>query len=1045
MKQESGHRWWDGLMVIAVLAAFGCSGTGETTTLEDALVPEDTADLDASDVAEEISIDTFSDAAPDTAPDTDAGLTCPPEVDPCVPCETDEDCEGVFEDLGTCEVEICSAEFGACVPEMVEEGTACSDEDPCNGLETCAEVDGEATCVAGLPLECDDGEPCNGDETCVAGAGCQEGVPLECGDGDLCNGDETCVAGEGCQEGEALQCDDGDPCNGDEGCDPVAGCLLGKALECDDGDLCDGAETCVAQVGCQEGEPLDCDDGNPCTDDACAPAGGCTHLPNTMPGCCEIDADCDDDNPCTTDLCTSETQACAHGFAVGSCTDGDPCTVGDVCAAGACASGATLPDCVVLCELSGGAGEVVTCDIGLARRTQADEAPAVAHFHVQYDAEAAALATFVDQVCLGPTECISVNIPEVGTSLGETGHTVYIFPEEPAAWDGDCGLSIEHVVDAAIPLSAAWYDALEILQGDAHLLGVSFILSEDIATADAVPVLLYDIGASSVTKAPLAVATVGGIIVTADEACGATAMHCFDGFPCTEDVCDPGPASCTHPVQTGECDDGNQCTEGDHCDAVGDCVPQTPADGGTECFGADLCVEIGTCDGAGTCDVNPDLAVDCPEAPSDCATYQCDPANGGCALLVYAPGVGCDDGDPCTGSDHCNGSGACIGAAADCSDGFDCTVDSCDPGNGACIHAPDDLACDDENTCTDDVCDLAAGCLVTPAAGSCDDLDPCTDDDACDDGSCVGVWDPADCGCDVAADCALLDDGNPCTGTWACVGGTCQINPSTVVQCPAYAGDCQQWACNPDTGTCVSQDAVVGTPCEPGPCMFDAACGGGGQCVGVPVSCDDGDDCTEDSCDPASGCVNEADPECGSTFCICEVSGAAGATVDCPLSVVRSSEAGDSPTGADFQLSWDNTKMALTTFVDDLCYGSICLPKIIPTCSGQGTGCVWGSLYPTGHSIVAVPKELAAWIEQGTLLFFHPSDPFKRITDAWLSGGAISGEPQFLLARVTLTEEIDPAEPVCLYMNDPVFSVPSGLTLDITVQEIGGARIIVVE
>ena len=51
----------------------------------------------------------------------------------------------------------------------------------------------------------------------------------------------------------------------------------------------------------------DCDDGNPCTDDKCAPLGGCQHSP--------------------------------HG---GTCSDGDACTVGDVCAAAVCQPGSLL-------------------------------------------------------------------------------------------------------------------------------------------------------------------------------------------------------------------------------------------------------------------------------------------------------------------------------------------------------------------------------------------------------------------------------------------------------------------------------------------------------------------------------------------------------------------------------------------------------------------------------------------------------------------------------------------------------------------------------
>jgi len=38
---------------------------------------------------------------------------------------------------------------------------------------------------------------------------------------------------------------------------------------------------------------------------------------------------------------------------------------------------------------------------------------------------------------------------------------------------------------------------------------------------------------------------------------------------------------------------------------------------------------------------------------------------------------------------------------------------------------------------------------------------------------------------------------------------------------------------------------------------LSSTCTGAGQCAGVKsLDCDDGDVCTSDSCDPATGCVN---------------------------------------------------------------------------------------------------------------------------------------------------------------------------------------------
>ncbi len=100
------------------------------------------------------------------------------------------------------------------------------------------------------------------------------------------------------------------------------------------------------------GIDADCNDGNPCTNDACDPFVGCTHLicgPETPcndaacstgcdvatdPTCCEVDANCDDDYACTLDTCVGG--ACQHS-AISCPTTGDPqCSI-DFCFQGNCA------------------------------------------------------------------------------------------------------------------------------------------------------------------------------------------------------------------------------------------------------------------------------------------------------------------------------------------------------------------------------------------------------------------------------------------------------------------------------------------------------------------------------------------------------------------------------------------------------------------------------------------------------------------------------------------------------------------------------------
>ncbi len=153
---------------------------------------------------------------------------------------------------------------------------------------------------------------------------------------------------------------------------------------------------------------------------------------------------------------------------------------------------------------------------------------------------------------------------------------------------------------------------------------------------------------------------------------------CFDGDPCTNDICVPG-GGCEYPPSAGACDDGNACTRQDHC-VNGECVGEAvECDDGNACTG-DRCDPIAGCqhpnlDGApcdlgnactqdtcqaGQCVVGP--PVQCPQN-NPCLLMRCDPVQG----CVGEPQTGnrCDDGDDCTLDDECS-NGQCIGGGPYC-------------------------------------------------------------------------------------------------------------------------------------------------------------------------------------------------------------------------------------------------------------------------------------------------------------------------------------------------------------------------------------------
>ena len=105
---------------------------------------------------------------------------------------------------------------------------------------------------------------------------------------------------------------------------------------------------------------------------------------------------------------------------------------------------------------------------------------------------------------------------------------------------------------------------------------------------------------------------------------GAVPVICNDGDPCTSDGCDPDLGCTIAPASGNPCDDGNQCTEQDICQA-------------------------------GTCTAGP--LKDCSDG-NGCTDSTCNPADGSCQSVPNTKG--CDDGDPCTSGDTC-AEGECIG------------------------------------------------------------------------------------------------------------------------------------------------------------------------------------------------------------------------------------------------------------------------------------------------------------------------------------------------------------------------------------------------
>ena len=371
-----------------------------------------------------------------------------------------------------------------------------------------------------------------------------------------------------------------------------------------------------------------------------------------------------------------------------------------------------------------------------------------------------------------------------------------------------------------------------------------------------------------------------------DEYCRGPLVNCDDQDPCTDDRCEAA-SGCVHPHNEAACDDDNACTSSDRCSAgvcAGRPATNLACNDFDPCTVGDVCKNGGCAGTLNDCnDLNP------------CTQDFCDPthpeAASGTGCVHVALTGACDDANPCTADDTCT-AGACVGAPAAgalCNDGDLCTTGETCRADGSCGEgAP--KACSDNNPCTLDLCDAQMGCRFPPDAGqSCDDGDKCTLDDACSvDGDCAGtpkVCQPADLclegtcdaatgscvvvsrdcndlnpctddgctaseGCTHTAHTRACDDQSLCTSGDHCSGGQCV---GTAVVCDASSDTpCQKNTCSPQTGTC-GLKFFNGTLCNDGQkCTQSDVCASG-KCVGVQVSCMDGDPCTLNFCDEATG------------------------------------------------------------------------------------------------------------------------------------------------------------------------------------------------
>ena len=875
------------LVFVLIVGVYSCTG-GTDTVVQDLSSVPDVAEVDAGlpdsmmlpDIPSRDDVPKAQDMAPDFNIE-DQGAEVPTQQ-----CAAGEGCF-----LDQCEGNA-DCQSGWCVQHLGESVCSQMCQEECPQGWTCKQVAGTDPdvvyiCVSDYANLC---RPCDSNTDCMSAGGAQDACVDYGDDGDFCGGacgpDGNCPWGFSCQEAQSVEGAPLTQCVNDTGeCPCTANSVaVGLATSClvnNEFGICHGKRICgeeglsecnadVPQPEVCNGFDEDCDDEidepnlvdgaylvlcddeNACTEDSCSGPEGCVNVvletgdcndgnPCTVADHCDEGAcvgdpvECDDENPCTENICT-ETGGCDYAPIAGICDDGDPCTMGDQCDEGQCA------------------GTPVSCDC-------------------QEDAECTGLedgdlcngTLFCDQGVL-PFKC-SVDPETVVTCPQPEGTGAICLQADCDGGSGECGFKSAN-------------EGLLCGDGDS--------------------------------------CTSGSVCV--DGACqGGGVVNCNDGNMCTDDSCNPE-TGCQHQDNEVSCNDGDACTVDDAC-LDGQCEAAGPlgCDDGDVCNGQELCDSLtgctpGTplvcddgdpCNGIETCDpaagCQPGIETNCNDG-NPCTDETCDPENG----CVYSFNVAaCNDGDACTigdacgngqcGStqlqecddeDVCNGQETCDslvgcqpGIPLLCEDNDVCNgVGTCDPQQGCASGIP--LDCEDGNPCSGQQCDPDVGCLYEPVEGPCDDGNECTEIGECVGGQCVAgavlECDDQDIcttdGCNPLQGCthslneAPCDDADLCTTGDHCHLGECIGG----MEIPCDDGnDCTADSCDADGGC---QFVPTDGNCDDGSkCTFGDHCVGGNCVVTGFENCDDSNPCTDDACDDALGCVNDANADSCSDGTVCTV------------------------------------------------------------------------------------------------------------------------------------------------------------------------------
>ena len=581
-------------------------------------------------------------------------------------------------------------------------------------------------------------------------------------------------------------------------------------LECNKFD--DKCNTGINDKGTCKAQPKSgtCNDENMCTlNDKCVNSGGlgiCEGTPKVCAG-----------NTCNTGKCDKTNGLCVNVPKTGivPCDDADPCTLNDLCQAGACKGKAM--DCSSVSD---------TCNLGLCVKGSCTKLPKSGTIScddkdacTDNDACNNGVCKGSVKVCSGD-QCNSGGCAVIGgkATCVKVHKSGYCNDGDPCTVTDTCqntsGVGVCKGTGKTCPVDQCNTGVCDAKSGQCKKVLKTGSCNDG----------------DSCTVNDTCVAGIGG-----EGVCKGTAKACA-GDPCNSGVCDKATGACKKAYKAGFCSDNDLCTTGDKCESInglGVCKGKTTTCTGDQCNTAvcdkttGKCKKVykaGSCNDGKACTVNDKCVYGSGGAgvclgatkscPGDvCNNGVCDTATGTCKK-VFKSGS-CSDGNLCTVSDKCviiiGGSGTCKGTTKSCA-GDACNTGHCNGSNGACYKKYKSGTCNDGNLCTlSDICKNVGG------LGLCGGTPRSCPKDQCNTGVCstaTGQCIPKTGGC---------EDGNKCTLSDTCKNGVCI--PGSQKTCAAK--QCYNVSCNKSTGACVYTAKSGGSCNDSNSCTVNDTCSSG--------------------------------------------------------------------------------------------------------------------------------------------------------------------------------------------------------------------------